>query len=52
MQEASKWVDMLFYMFYSGYSQRRPENVLSSVTATCEDKSNGQGAGKREGESV
>lgn len=39
---------MLFYMlFYSGYSQRLPEHVLAPVTAICEDKLNGKGAGKR-----
>lgn len=48
VQEASKWVDMFFYMlFYSGYNQRLPENVLTPVTATCEDELNGKTAGKR-----
>ena len=48
MRGASKRVDMLFYMlFYSGYSQRLPENVLTPVTATYEEKLNGNGAGKR-----
>lgn len=48
MQGASKWVDTFFYMlFYSGYNQRLPENVLTPVTATCEDELNGKTAGKR-----
>lgn len=48
VQGASEWVDMLFYMlFCSGYSQRLPENVLTPVRATCEDKLSGKGAGKR-----